>query len=302
MRAALAPGGPGERAGIDPGTVVVAVASGKGGVGKTTVSLNLALALAERGLAVGVLDADFYGPDIPLMVNLKRTARRERWLLGRAAAFGGGSILEPVEELGLKLMSIGFLIGEDQSLAMAAPLLRSTLLQLLTNVRWGPLDYLLIDMPPGTADLQQELLGLVAISGAVIVVTPQDVAHLDGRRVLDMLTAAGVEVIGGVENMAGLLCPHCNEPVEVFPRVSDDRSIWHTGVPRLASLPLDPAVAHTAEHGKPIFAAHPDTEHANAYRHLAATVAEFQPQPSTRPTGTASRSTNVAPDSNPDVT
>ena len=186
--------------------IAIAVTSGKGGVGKSTVSLNLALALLERGSSVGVLDADFYGPDIPLMVNLKRTIPLERWMLGRS--LGREPLtLEPVERYGLKLMSVGFLIGEDQALSMPAQLLHGALRQLLANVEWGELDVLVIDMPPGTADLQQQLLDLVDLGGALIVVGPQDVAHLDGRKVLDMLSSAGVRVLGGVENMAGLDLP-----------------------------------------------------------------------------------------------
>src|SRR5215218_5083002 len=215
--------------GIGPATAVIAVASGKGGVGKSTVSLNLALALVERGSSVGVLDADFYGPDIPLMVNLKRTIPLKRWMLGRSLDREPLS-LEPVERYGLKLMSVGFLIGEDQALAMPAQLLHGALRQLLVDVEWGDLDVLVIDLPPGTADLQQQLFGHVELAGALIVVGPQDVAHLDGRKVLDMLSAAGVRVLGGVENMAGLVCPHCGERVEVFPPAPEERTLWAAGV------------------------------------------------------------------------
>ena len=186
--------------------IAIAVTSGKGGVGKSTVTLNLALALLERGSSVGVLDADFYGPDIPLMVNLKRTVPLERWMLGRSLD-REPLTLEPVERYGLKLMSVGFLIGEDQALAMPAQLLQGALRQLLADVEWGELDVLVIDLPPGTAYLQQQLFGMVDLGGALIVVGPQDVAHLDGRKVLDMLRSAGVRVLGGVENMAGLVCP-----------------------------------------------------------------------------------------------
>src|SRR5688500_5685021 len=168
------------------GTAVIAVTSGKGGVGKSTVSLNLALALAERGLSVGLLDADFYGPDIPLMVNLKRDVPLKRWLLGRAAQ-AGGIALEPVERYGIRIMSVGFLVAESQALALPAPLLRGAFHQLLVDVRWGELDCLVVDLPPGTADLQQQLLAQVELAGAIVVVGPQDVAHLDARKVLDML-------------------------------------------------------------------------------------------------------------------
>jgi ATP-binding protein involved in chromosome partitioning len=246
--------------------IAIAVTSGKGGVGKSTVSLNLALALLERGSSVGVLDADFYGPDIPLMVNLKRTIPLKRWMLGRT--------LEPVERYGLKVMSVGFLIGEDQALAMPAQLLHGALRQLLADVEWGELDVLVIDLPPGTADLQQQLFRLVDLGGALIVVGPQDVAHLDGRKVLDMLRSAGVRVIGGVENMAGLVCPHCGEVVEVFPPAPEERSLWAAGVTRLGSLPLDPAVARAGDEGRPVFLSVPTGVVATAYRALAAEVAD----------------------------
>ncbi len=258
----------GARAGT---AAAIAVTSGKGGVGKSTVSLNLALALAERGLDVGLLDADFYGPDIPLMVNLKRSQPLERWLLGRA---GGGPALEPVERFGLKLMSVGFLIGERQALSLPAPLLQGALRQLLTDVRWGSLDYLVIDLPPGTADLQQELFGLVELAGALLVVGPQDVAHLDGKKVLDMLRTANVPVLGGVENMAGLACPHCGELIDVFPRSTPERSVWGDGVPLLASLPLDPEVGRAGDAGAPIFVSAPEGTQARIYRELASRIVD----------------------------
>jgi ATP-binding protein involved in chromosome partitioning len=253
---------------------VIAVTSGKGGVGKSTVSLNLALALAQRDLRVGLLDADFYGPDIPLMVNLKRSELRERWLLGRAAEHGGALVREPVERYGLKLMSVGFLIGETQALTLPAPLLQSALRQLLRDIAWGELDFLIIDTPPGTADLQQELLGLVELTGAIVVVGPQDVAHLDGRKVVDMLRAADVPIIGGVENMARLTCPHCGETVEVFPPAAPARTIWADGVPQLASIPLDPLVAAAGNAGKPALVAAPDGPQAAAFLQLADRVVE----------------------------
>jgi ATP-binding protein involved in chromosome partitioning len=248
---------------------VIAVTSGKGGVGKSTISLNLALALAQRELRVGLLDADFYGPDIPLMVNLKRSQIRERWLLGRARSQGGAVRHEPVERYGLKLMSVGFLIGEAQALTLPAPLIHSALRQLLHDVAWGSLDFLVVDTPPGTADLQQVLLQQANLSGALIVVGPQDVAHLDGRKVVDMLRAANVPIIGGVENMAQLTCPHCGEAVEVFPRATEGRTIWAEGVAQLASIPLDPAVASSGNGHKPLVLAAPDGPQAAAFRELA---------------------------------
>jgi ATP-binding protein involved in chromosome partitioning len=286
-----------------PARNVIAVTSGKGGVGKSTVSLNLALALAQRDLRVGLLDADFYGPDIPLMVNLKRSQLRERWMLGRSPRQGGALVREPVERYGLKLMSVGFLISEAQALTLPAMLIHGALRQLLRDVAWGPLDFLIVDTPPGTADLQQELLNLVfpssaseqsrpfdrslqtdarakparpevgtasgASGGALVVVGPQDVAHLDGRKAVDMLRAANVPIIGGVENMAQLTCPHCGETVDVFPSAAEERTIWADGVARLVSIPLDPIVASAGNGRAPLLVAAPEGPQASAFHDLA---------------------------------
>jgi len=222
-----------------PARFVVAVGSGKGGVGKSTVSLHIALALVRRGLSVGLLDADLYGPDIPLMVNLTRRERARQWELWRQ----DGVRHEPVERQGIRIMSVGFLLGERQALTMAAPLLTAALRQLVENVEWGSPDVLLIDLPPGTADLQQQLFEVVRLDGAIVVVAPQDVAHLDARKFLDFLRDAGVAVLGGVENMSGLVCPHCGERVDVFPPVAEERSIWSEGVPALGRIALDPELA-----------------------------------------------------------
>jgi ATP-binding protein involved in chromosome partitioning len=217
---------------------VVALGSGKGGVGKSTVTLNLAFALQRRGWHVGLVDADLYGPDIPLMLNLKREQEARRWDFWR----GGDVRLEPVDRDGLQVMSVGFLLAERQALTMAAPLVGAALRQLVDGVDWRSLDVLLIDLPPGTADLQQQLLGVVTLTGAVVVVGPQDVAHLDARKFVDFLRAADVRILGGVENMTGLTCPHCGQLVEVFAPVAAERSIWADSVPLLGRVPLDPAV------------------------------------------------------------
>jgi len=230
---------------------LVAVASGKGGVGKSTVSLGLARALAGRGRAVGLLDADIYGPDIPVMLGLKQTRELRRWELGRDPRFGRVE-LEPVDVVGIRVMSVGFLLAEPQMFAMPAMLASVVGRQLIEDVRWGELDYLVIDLPPGTADLQQQLFETMGIAGAIIVVGPQDAAHLDARKLLALLRDANVPVLGAVENMRGLTCPHCGELIDVFPPVADDRSLLRE-VELLVSVPMDPAFA-TVEGIPPQFA------------------------------------------------
>jgi len=220
---------------------IVAVASGKGGVGKSTVSLGLARALAARGADVGLLDADVYGPDIPLMLGLKQTRDLRRWALGRNPEFGRVR-LEPVEALGLKVMSVGFLVSERQSFVLPAPLTEQVWKQFVDDVHWGGLGYLVVDLPPGTADLQQRVFAGGELAGALIVLGPQDAAHLDARKLLDTLREAQVPVLGAVENMRGLHCPHCGETIEVFPPVAPERSLLRE-VELLASIPLDPAYA-----------------------------------------------------------
>ena len=247
----------------------IAIASGKGGVGKSTVSLNLAVALSEHGMRVGLMDADLYGPDIPRMIGLARTKDAKHLDLWRA----DGAKHEPFERFGVKIMSIGFLVGEGQSISLQAGLVDLLLGQLVTGVDWGGLDYLIVDFPPGTADLQQQLMSRLKLSGAIVVVTPQDVAHLDARKVLDLCKRANVRVLGGIENMDGLACPHCEERIDVFPRVSDDRSIWNHGVEKLGAIPLDPMVASSGDRGLPIVLADPSSTQALAIHALARSLA-----------------------------
>jgi ATP-binding protein involved in chromosome partitioning len=218
---------------------LVAVASGKGGVGKSTVSLGLARALAGRGRQVGLLDADIYGPDIPLMVGLKQTKELRRWDIARNPRFGR-ILLEPVEVAGIKVMSVGFLLAEPQMFAMPAMLASFIGDQFVNSVRWGALDYLVVDLPPGTADLQQHIFGTMGLAGVIIVVGPQDAAHLDARKILSLLQDSQVRVIGAVENMRGFRCPHCGETMDVFAPVAADRSLLRE-VELLVSIPLDPA-------------------------------------------------------------
>ena len=251
-----------------PAPVIIAVASGKGGVGKSTVAVNLGVALAESGAQVGLVDADVYGPNVPLMLGITRRRPAQSISLWRAS----GSQRTPIERFGMEVMSSQFLIAEDQTIAFDASLVRELVQGLMVDTKWGDLDVMLVDLPPGTADLQQGLSRSFALTGALIVVTPQDVAHLDGRKVLTMFRDSGVPVIGGVENMSGLRCPHCAGEVEVFPRVPDERSIWASGVERLVRIPLEPAVSSSGEMGTPIVVREPDSPVSAAFRELAAAL------------------------------
>ncbi|HVE91346.1 MAG TPA: Mrp/NBP35 family ATP-binding protein [Actinomycetota bacterium] len=253
--------------GPQPARFVVPVASGKGGVGKSTVSLNLALALSQAGSSVGLLDADFYGPDIPRMVNLARKVHLKSWTMYSRSR----RKIDPLDVHGLKLMSMGFLVGEDQSVDVSG-WVDFLLGQMFRDVAWGELDYLIVDLPPGTADLQVRLAKEVQLAGAILVVTPQDVAHLDAKKVLTMYRDAGVRVLGAVENMSGLRCPGCSESIDVFPRVREDRSIWALGVDKLMDIPLDPQVAQAGDDGRPLLVAHPDSPQSQAFRDLARRV------------------------------
>jgi ATP-binding protein involved in chromosome partitioning len=223
-----------------PAAHTIAVASGKGGVGKSTVTLNLALALA-KDTAVGVLDADLYGPDIPAMLGLTQLRDAKRWTVWTE----DGRRLRPIEERGLELMSSAFLLGERQVMPWSSMTLPFVLRQLVEDVEWGALEYLLVDLPPGTADLQMEVFRTLPLDGVLLVVGPQDVAHLDAKKVVTLVRDADVPLLGAVENMSGFVCPRCGERHDVFPRVTDERSLWADGVERLAEIPLDPSLAHT---------------------------------------------------------
>jgi ATP-binding protein involved in chromosome partitioning len=250
----------------------IAIASGKGGVGKSTIALNLALALSEQGRRVGLLDADLYGPDIPRMIGLART-RSARYLDLWSAR---PEKTEALDAFGIKFMSAGFLVAENQSLSLESVLVDALLVWLTRGIDWGVLDDLVIDLPPGTADLQQQLMKRVPLDGVLLVVTPQDVAHLDAKKVLDLCRRTGVRVFGGVENMWGLRCPTCDERIDVFPRVARERSIWTAGVPRLAEIPLDPEVAQAGDDGRPLLLSHPSSPQSEAIRALAQRLATVE--------------------------
>jgi ATP-binding protein involved in chromosome partitioning len=247
---------------------LVAVGSGKGGVGKSTMSLNLALALAESGARVGLLDADLYGPNIPLMVGLVREQWGRDWTLARRV----NRKVPVIERYGLRVMSAGFLLGEDQPLA-DSNLARLLVSQLLWHTDWGELDYLVVDLPPGTGGVQQTLVGAAPFSAAVLVVTPQDVAHQDAKKALRMYRAAKVPLVVGVENMSGFACPDCGRRIDLFSRVPEARSLWAAGVETLGAIPLGPEVSEAGDRGRPLLVSHPGSPPAAAFRRIASELA-----------------------------
>ena len=248
---------------------VLAVASGKGGVGKSTVSVNLALALRDRGMRIGLIDADLHGPDIPRMLNLTRRVESRSIALWSKKK----TRVAPYERLGIKVMSSQFLLGESQAFATEAGFGGMLLKRFLDNVDWGDTQVLVVDLPPGTGDVLQQIASLRAIAGVVIVVTPQDVAHLDAKKLLSLLGDRRMPVLGGVENMAGMRCPHCDEVIDLFPPTPPDRSIWAMGLQQLASIPFDPALGRADALGVPVVANEPDSVPARAFAELAESVA-----------------------------
>jgi ATP-binding protein involved in chromosome partitioning len=216
---------------------VVAVASGKGGVGKTSVAVALARELVRRGRRTGLLDADLHGPDVPRMLGIRRD-RTARSVTLTATKGEHNAELEAVDVDGLKVASVGFLLGGNQGLTMAGPFAELMLGRLLKQTRWGELDVLVADLPPGTGDVQHGLLTLSDDMSAVLVVTPAEVSHLDTSRAVAVLRQAKVPLLGGVENMAYVLCPHCGERTALHPPAPPDRTIWALGVPKLAGIPF----------------------------------------------------------------
>jgi ATP-binding protein involved in chromosome partitioning len=236
---------------------IVAVASGKGGVGKSTVAVNLAVALADAGAQVGLLDADIYGPSIPIMMGVKDQP-----------GVVGDKIL-PMISHDIKMMSFGFLIPEDQSVTWRGPMVHQAVQQLLRDVLWGELDYLLIDMPPGTGDVHLTLTQSVPLSGGVIVTTPQDVALIDARRGVAMFQQVNVPILGVIENMSYFICPHCDERTEIFTTGGGKRAAESLGVPFLGEIPIDPAVCLAGDQGTPIVRKEPDSPQTQAFRNVA---------------------------------
>jgi ATP-binding protein involved in chromosome partitioning len=240
---------------------VVAVASGKGGVGKSTVAVNLAVALAKLGHSTGLLDADIYGPSVPMMFGISERPRIE------------GNRILPFEKYGVKLMSLGFVVDADTPVIWRGPMVMKGIEQMLADVEWGALDFLIVDLPPGTGDAQLTITQKVPLSAAVIVTTPQDVALIDARKGLAMFRKVNVTVAGIVENMSGFVCPHCGEETDVFKRGGGERTADLLGTAFLGRVPLDPAIVEGGDAGVPIVVAQPEGPHAEAFRRIAEAVA-----------------------------
>jgi len=276
-----APPSPSTPGGLQPGSVpaptpqpglipdvkrVLAVSSGKGGVGKSMVAANLAVALAKDGLRVGLLDADVYGPNIPLMFGETRTPT--------ATGKEGAEQIEPLEAHGVRLMSIGFMLDKDQPAIMRGPLISGILRQFLEQVAWGPLDYLVVDMPPGTGDAQISLVQTINLDGAIMVTTPQDVSTSDVRRGVRMFEKVNTRVLGIVENMSGYECPHCGELVEIFGKGGGEILAKDMELPFLGAVPLDPKVSEAGDIGVPSVVGSPESPAGRALSGVANAVRE----------------------------
>ena len=240
---------------------IIAVASGKGGVGKSTTAVNLALGLRDLGLKVGMLDADIYGPSVPKLLGVR----------GRPETLGGNR-LKPMTGYGLNVMSIGFLVDEDTPMIWRGPMVMSALTQMLREVEWGELDVMVVDMPPGTGDAQLTMAQQVPLAGAVIVSTPQDLALIDARRGVAMFKRVNVPVLGIVENMSYFVCPKCGERPDIFGHGGAHAEADRLGVPFLGEVPLHMAIRETSDAGRPVVATEPDGPHAKVYRAIAARV------------------------------
>lgn len=244
--------------GIDRIKHVIAVASGKGGVGKSTTAVNLALAFQENGLHAGILDADIYGPSLPRLLSI-----RER------PELIGDNLLAPIQKHGLSVMSIGFLVEEETPMIWRGPMVISALTQMLKDVAWGELDVLVVDMPPGTGDAQLTMAQQVPLSGAVIVSTPQDLALIDARKGLNMFKRVNVPVLGIIENMSYFLCPNCGHRSDIFSHGGARHEAERLGVPFLGALPLHMAIRETSDAGRPIVVSDPSSMNAKVYKNIA---------------------------------
>ncbi len=242
---------------------ILAVGSGKGGVGKTTLAVNLAVALAKMGHKVGLLDADVYGPNVPLMLGVNRQPR-----------MASENKIEPLEAFGLKVISVGFLNPGDKPIIWRGPMLHQIMKQFLGQVEWGQLDYMIIDLPPGTGDIALSLVQSVPLTGAVVVSTPSDVSLQDARKAIEMFRQMKVDLVGVVENMSFFTCPHCNHEIDIFSRGGAENMAKHYGVPFLGSIELDPEVRKAGDGGKPVVLEGENAPHAKSIYAFARKVAE----------------------------
>src|SRR4051794_20934164 len=241
---------------------IIAVGSGKGGVGKSTVAVNLAISLAKLGHKVGLLDADVYGPNVPLMMGVRQTPHAI------------GQRIQPLEAHGIKLMSMGFLNPGDKPLVWRGPMLNSVIQQFLRSVDWGKLDYLIIDLPPGTGDVQLTLIQTTPLTGAVIVTTPSDVSLEDARKAVHMFEQVREEILGIVENMSFLDCPHCGKRIDVFSHGGGERTAKQMNVPFLAAIPLDPMTRLGGDTGKPVSSLDEPHPQTSAFEKLALAIVQ----------------------------
>lgn len=241
---------------------IIAVASGKGGVGKSTTAMNLAVALGASGHKVGLLDADVYGPSIPRMMGLADTRPESP----------DGKTITPAVAHGVKVMSMGFLVDEDTPMVWRGPMVQSALRQMLFQVTWGPLDVLVIDMPPGTGDTQLSIAQSVPLTGAVIVSTPQDIALLDAKKGLNMFRKVGVPILGIVENMSMFICPNCGHEAHIFSHGGAEQYAAELDTPFLGAMPLDLGVREYTDSGRPLVIHAPDSAPAKGYRAMAQKV------------------------------
>ena len=247
---------------------IIAVASGKGGVGKSTVAVNLVIALSKLGLKAGLLDADIYGPSVPRLLDI------------RVKPESDGKKLKPIETYGIKAMSIGFLVKEDEAVIWRGPMVMSALTQMMADVAWAPLDVLVVDMPPGTGDAQLTMAQRVPLKGAIIVSTPQDLALIDARKGIAMFQKTKVPVLGIVENMSTFVCPHCGKESHIFGHGGARETARRLSVPFLGEIPLVPAIRETSDGGKPIVASQPSSAEAQAFLTIAENITEKIAAPS----------------------
>ena len=241
---------------------IIAVASGKGGVGKSTTAVNLAVALSVAGHKVGILDADVYGPSLPRMMGLK----------DGSASSEDGKTISPALSHGVKVMSMGFLVEEDSPMVWRGPMVGQALKQMLFDVKWAPLDVLILDMPPGTGDAQLSIAQSLTLSGAVIVSTPQDIALLDARKGLNMFKKVNVPILGMIENMSMFVCPECGHEAHIFSHGGAEKAAAEMGVNFLGAIPLDLTVRQNTDAGKPVVVSAPDSAPAETYRALATEI------------------------------